>query len=347
MAEDRAKTTRKARPSAHQAAAYAERSTGAADRFHAAAIEDYALIGDCRTAALVSRTGSIDWLCWPRFDSPACFAALLGTPQNGCWRITTAEEPTRITRRYLPGTMVLETLFETPSGSVALIDFMGIEKNAVIRIVEGRSGSVEMAFDLSLRFEYGSAEPWVTRLNHGSGIRAVAGPNVVLLKSDVKLHGKAMTSVAQWTAEAGTRTRFCMSYGSSFEDDPELPNADAALEDAQAVWTSWCGRGTYRGLYQDAVQRSLMTLKALSYHPTGGIVAAPTTATERKRRPGAPGCAAPSPVRPTSCRPSTALPANAGCRNGRCRGCPATKVPSRCASATPPAPNCSSTSMAN
>jgi GH15 family glucan-1,4-alpha-glucosidase len=277
MEEGRLKATRKARPSAHQAAAYAERSTGAADRFHAAAIEDYALIGDCRTAALVSRTGSIDWLCWPRFDSPACFAALLGTPKNGYWRITTAEEPTRVTRRYLPGTMILEMLFETPSGSVALIDFMGIEKNAVIRIVEGRSGSVEMTFDLSLRFEYGSAEPWVTRLNHGSGIRAVAGPNVVLLKSDVKLHGKAMTSVAQWTAEAGTRTRFCMVYGSSYEDDPDLPDADAALKDAEAVWTSWCGRGTYRGLYQEAVQRSVMTLKALSYHPTGGIVAAPTT----------------------------------------------------------------------
>ncbi|HVY16383.1 MAG TPA: glycoside hydrolase family 15 protein [Rhodopila sp.] len=277
MAAEGSGNRRRARPSAEQAAAYAERAVTQTALFQASAIEDYAIIGDCRTAALVSRTGSIDWLCWPRFDSPACFAALLGTPQNGYWRIAPVEPTTRITRRYLPGTMILETLFETASGSVALIDFMAIERNSVIRIVEGRSGSVPMALDLSLRFAYGSAEPWVTRLNHGSGIRAIAGPDLVLLKSDVKLHGRALTSVAQFTAEPGARTRFCMVYGPSYEPDPKLPDADAELADAEAVWTAWSSRGSYRGTYREAVQRSLMTLKVLSYHPTGGIVAAPTT----------------------------------------------------------------------
>src|ERR1700757_2348331 len=124
-------------------------------------IEDYALIGDCKTAALVGRDGSVDWLCWPRFDSPACFAALLGSPANGYWQITTAEPGARVTRRYRPGTLILETLFETDTGSVALIDFMAIDQTTLVRIVEGRSGSVPMHFDLALRFEYGSAVPWV------------------------------------------------------------------------------------------------------------------------------------------------------------------------------------------
>ena len=247
------------------------------ESFHAAAIEDYALIGDCHTAALVSKSGSIDWLCWPRFDSPACFAALLGSSENGYWRITPAATPTRVTRHYHSSTMVLETLFETESGSVALIDFMAVEKDSVIRIVEGRSGSVEMRFDLSLRFAYGSAVPWVTRLNHGSGIRAIAGPDQVVLQSDIKLHGRAMTTVASFTAEAGRRTRFTLTHAASHLPMPVPPNADEALEETAASWTSWSGRGTYRGSYRDEVQRSLLTLKALSYYPTGGIVAAPTT----------------------------------------------------------------------
>jgi GH15 family glucan-1,4-alpha-glucosidase len=240
-------------------------------------IEDYALIGDCHTAALVSKDGSIDWLCWPRFDSPACFAALLGTPDNGRWRISPAETPVRITRRYLPGTMVLETLFETASGSAALIDFMAVERNSVVRIVEGRTGTVEMRFELSLRFEYGSAVPWVTRLNHGSGIRAIVGPDQVVLHSDVRLHGRAMTTVASFQAEAGQRKRFVLTHAASHLDLPVPPNADEALDDADAVWTAWTGRCKYRGRYREEVQRSLLTLKALSYYPTGGIVAAPTT----------------------------------------------------------------------
>ncbi len=202
---------------------------------------------------------------------------MLGTRRNGYWRIAPEETPTRVTRHYWPGTLILETLFETPSGSVALIDFMAIEKNAVIRIVEGRSGAVPMIFDLSLRFEYGSAKPWVTRLKQDHGIRAVAGPELVLLKSDVKLRGMVLRSVARFTAGAGARTRFSMVHGLSCEPDPVPPEADAALADAGAVWTAWSGRGTYRGTYQAAVQRSLLTLKALTYRPTGGIVAAPTT----------------------------------------------------------------------
>jgi GH15 family glucan-1,4-alpha-glucosidase len=257
--------------------AASDASAERADASTAAPIEDYALIGDCHTAALISKDGLIDWLCWPRFDSPACFATLLGSPDNGRWRIAPAEPPVRMTRQYLPGTMILETLFETNSGSVALIDFMAVEKNSVVRIVEGRTGSVEMRFDLSLRFEYGSAIPWVTRLNHGSGVRAIAGPDQVVLQSDVKLHGHAMTTVAAFTAEAGQRTRFVLSHAASHMPLPVSPKADDALNDTNAAWRSWTGRGTYRGRYQDQVQRSLLTLKALSYYPTGGIVAAPTT----------------------------------------------------------------------
>jgi GH15 family glucan-1,4-alpha-glucosidase len=243
----------------------------------ASAIEDYALLGDCHTAALIGKDGSIDWLCWPRFDSPACFAALLGSRENGRWRIAPAETPVRVTRHYRPGTMILETLFETASGSVALIDFMAVEKDTLVRIVEGRGGSVEMHLDLSIRFEYGSAVPWVTRLNHGSGIRAIAGPDQVVLHSEIKLHGKAMTTVASFVAQAGHRTRFALTHAASHLPQPVPPDADKALEDTEAAWTSWSGRGTYRGSYRAEVQRSLLTLKALSYYPTGGIVAAPTT----------------------------------------------------------------------
>src|ERR1700710_2127035 len=217
-----------------------ERMVGVTVLPQAAAIEDYALIGDCHTAALVSKDGSIDWLCWPRFDSPACFAALLGSPENGRWRIAPAEAPVTVTRRYWPGTLILETLFETASGSVALIDFMAVEKDSIVRIVEGRSGSVEMHFDLSLRFEYGSAVPWVTKLNHGSGIRAVVGPDQVVLQSDVKLQGKAMTTVASFTVQAGQRTRFVLTHAASHLSLPIPPDADEALHDTEAFWNGWC-----------------------------------------------------------------------------------------------------------
>jgi GH15 family glucan-1,4-alpha-glucosidase len=277
MAEDYGRPHNGSRQTNDPGRSLPERAGSVIAASEAAAIEDYALIGDCHTAALVSKAGSIDWLCWPRFDSPACFAALLGSPANGRWRIAPAETQIRVTRRYWSGTMILETLFETASGSVALIDFMAAGKDCLVRIVEGRSGSVDMHLDLALRFEYGSAVPWVTRLNHGSGIRAIAGPDQVVLHSDVKLHGKALTTVASFTAEAGHRSRFALIHAASHLPLPVPPNADQALEETEASWASWSGRCTYRGSYRDEVQRSLLTLKALSYYPTGGIVAAPTT----------------------------------------------------------------------
>jgi GH15 family glucan-1,4-alpha-glucosidase len=281
---------RASRTSPH-AGPHSERAAPATEAPQAAAIEDYGLIGDCHTAALVSKAGSIDWLCWPRFDSPACFAGLLGSPDNGRWRIAPAElvaaieapadapaaTPVTITRRYRPGTLILETLFETATGSVALIDFMAVEQHALVRIVEGRTGSVAMQLDLALRFEYGSAIPWVTRLNHGSGIRAIAGPDQVVLQSDIRLHGRALTSVASFTVAADQRSRFVLTHAASHLPLPVPPHADQALDDTEAAWTSWSGRCAYHGSYRTQVQRSLLTLKALSYYPTGGIVAAPTT----------------------------------------------------------------------
>jgi GH15 family glucan-1,4-alpha-glucosidase len=247
-----------------------------------AAIEDYALIGDCRTAALVSRGGSIDWLCWPRFDSSAVFAALLGTPENGRWLIAPAGQSPRVNRQYRPGTLILETDFETTDGSATLIDCMVPEHDAVVRIVEGRTGSVGMHFDLALRFDYGSAIPWVTRMDHGHGIRAIAGPNQIVLHSDVPLHGRHMTTVAEFTIEAGKRVGFVLAHAPSHMPSPKPLDAEAMLAQSEAVWTGWSARGTYHGEWRDAVQRSLITLKALSYAPTGGIVAAPTTSLPEK-----------------------------------------------------------------
>lgn len=242
-----------------------------------ARIEDYALIGDCHTAALVSRDGSIDWLCWPRFDSPACFAALLGGPDNGHWRIAPGAVPTLIRRHYRHDTLILETVFDTPEGSVAVIDFMAPERQAIVRIVEGRRGQVAMRLTLTLRFEYGSAVPWVTRLNHGGGIRAIAGPDQVVLQSDVKLHGRHLETVADFTVSAGERVRFVLTHGPSHLPLPVPPDADHALEETETGWNAWAIRGTYRGRWGEQVRRSLLTLKALSFLPTGGIVAAPTT----------------------------------------------------------------------
>jgi GH15 family glucan-1,4-alpha-glucosidase len=242
-------------------------------------IEDYALIGDCTTAALVSRDGSIDWLCWPRFDSPACFAALVGSPDNGRWRIAPTDAPGNVQRRYRPGTLILETEFETPGGSVALIDFMfvGAGHSSVIRIVEGRRGQVTMHLDLALRFDYGSAIPWVTRLHYGSALRAIAGPDQVVLHSSVPLHGRHLTTIADFTVTAGQRVVFSLTHGASHLPLPPVPDAEKALDDAEAAWTSWSARCAYQGEWREQVQRSLLTLKALTHHATGGIVAAPTT----------------------------------------------------------------------
>jgi GH15 family glucan-1,4-alpha-glucosidase len=249
---------------------------------HPRRIEDYALIGDCHTAALVSLDGSIDWLCWPRFDSPACFAALLGSADNGRWRVAPRGPISRIARRYRDNTLILETVFETDQGTAALIDFMPPEKNTIVRIVEGRMGTVPMELDLALRFEYGSAIPWVTRLDHGSGLCAVAGPDQVVLHSDTHLHGRALTTVSEFAVSAGERVCFALTHAPSHLPRPQPPDPLRALDETETGWTSWTGRCTYTGPWEAEVKRSLITLKALTYAPTGGIVAAPTTSLPEK-----------------------------------------------------------------
>jgi GH15 family glucan-1,4-alpha-glucosidase len=242
-----------------------------------ARIEDHALIGDCHSAALVSKDGTIDWLCLPRFDSAACFASLLGTRQNGLWRIAPAGAVSRVTRRYRGDSLVLETLFETPDGAVALIDFMTIEPSHVIRTVEGRGGAVPCQFELVLRFDYGISIPWVTRLETGNGIRAVSGPDQVVIRSDVPLHAKDLTTVADFTVTEGERVRFSLSYAPSHLDLPDAPDPDAAEPEVEAHWRAWSDRCTYHGRWSGQVRRSLLTLKALTHRPTGGIAAAATT----------------------------------------------------------------------
>ena len=242
-----------------------------------ARIEDHALIGDCHSAALVCLDGTIDWLCLPRFDSAACFAALLGTRQNGLWRIAPAGIVTGTTRRYLGDSLVLETLFETADGAVALIDFMTIEPSTVVRIVEGRRGTVACEFELVLRFDYGISVPWVTRLHDVHGIRAVSGPDQVVVRSSVPLYAKDLTTRAEFSVSEGERIRFSMSYGPSHLPLPEAQDLDAALLEAEAHWNEWSDRCTYQGRWQAEVRRSLLTLKALTHRPTGGIAAAVTT----------------------------------------------------------------------
>ncbi|HEV2675609.1 MAG TPA: glycoside hydrolase family 15 protein [Aliidongia sp.] len=242
-------------------------------------IEDYALIGDCTTAALVGRNGAIDWLCWPRFDSSACFAALLGTSENGRWRIAPRAAEVAVRRRYRDGTMVLETLFETADGEVALIDFMpkGGANSSLVRLVEGRRGRVAMQMDLSIRFDYGISVPWVTQLNDKSGLSIIAGPNGVTLRTPVELKGEGMATVAEFVVGAGETVPFVMTYSPSHLPPPDPVDAQAALVSTERSWRDWSGRCTQDGPWRDAIQRSLLTLKALTFEVTGGIVAAPTT----------------------------------------------------------------------
>lgn len=241
-------------------------------------IEDYALIGDCRTAALVSRGGSIDWLCWPRFDSEACFAALLGDQANGCWEIAPADPDARVRRRYLPDTLILETTFETAGGTAALIDFMPRDGSAshVVRLVVGRSGRVDMRMRLILRFGYGAATPWVTCLEDGA-LRAIAGPNMALLRTTAPIRGEDMTTVAEFTVGAGDTTPFVLSFGLSYGQAPPPINPQRSLAETQDFWTGWTRSRPIEGPYAEAMRRSLITLKSLTDAQTGGLVAAPTT----------------------------------------------------------------------
>jgi GH15 family glucan-1,4-alpha-glucosidase len=245
-------------------------------------IEDYAMIGDCHTAALVARDGSIDWLCFPRFDSPACFAALLGTEEHGRWLIAPAEPVKEVRRRYRPGTLILETDFETESGAVVrLIDFMPPNDGAVdiVRIVEGIRGQVKMRMELIVRFDYGWIVPWVRRTHDGCGIRAIAGPDSIYLRtSSVQLHGENLRTLGDFAVRAGERVNFDLVWHPSHDHHPPFrPDCEKALTNTEAFWQKWSDRCTYHSEWEEPVRRSLITLKALTYHPTGGVVAAATT----------------------------------------------------------------------
>ena len=245
-------------------------------------IEDYAMIGDCQTAALVGRDGSIDWACLPRFDSDACFAALLGTAENGRWKIAPQAAVTRTTRRYVGDTLVLETEFETAGGTAAVLDFMPVRGVApdIVRIVEGRRGAVEMRMDLTLRFGYGSVVPWVQR--DDGGITAVAGPDAVHLAAGAPTRGENLATVAEFAVKPGDRVPFVLTWFRSFDPRPQPVDAEAALRESLKWWGDWSARCRYDGPRRDLVLRSLITLKAQIYEPSGGIVAAPTTSLPEK-----------------------------------------------------------------
>ena len=240
-------------------------------------IEDYALIGDCRSAALVSRDGSIDWLCWPRFDSEACFAALLGTPDHGRWLVAPRDEA-KITRRYRPDTLILETTFETRDGVATLIDFMPFrdDRSEIVRLVVGLRGTVAMQTELILRFGYGAVVPWVTSLEDGT-LRAIAGPDMAVLRTPVHLKGKDMTTVGSFAVSRGEMVPLVLTYSPSHKPLPDALDPSSALRDTEKFWTAWSAKCRPAGDWSDAVRRSMITLKALTYAPTGGIVAAPTT----------------------------------------------------------------------
>jgi len=240
-------------------------------------LEDYALIGDMQTAALVGRDGSVDWLCLPRFDSAACFAALLGTPRNGFWRLAPTGAGDADRREYRMGTLVLESEWDTPTGTARVIDFMPPRDRCadVVRIVEGVSGLVDMRCALRMRLDYGRSVPWVRQVD--GQIRGVAGPDAVYFRSDVPIYGRDLTTYADFPIREGQRTAFVLTYAPSFEPAPKPVHPFHALDDTEGFWRSWVRRCTYRGPYRQQLVRSLITLKALTYAPTGGIVAAPTT----------------------------------------------------------------------
>ena len=240
-------------------------------------IEDYALIGDLQTAALVGRDGSIDWLCVPHFDSPACFAALLGTPEHGRWQIAPMADVRAIRRRYRGDSLILETEMECDSGVVRIVDFMPIRNEVadLVRIVEGVEGHVTMRMELEIRFFYGSIVPWVRSFD--GGIRAIAGPDTLYCRASVPMHGEGMKTVAEFDVRPGDRATFDLTWTGTYGPHPEPQDADARLRETAAFWNDWSSRCTYDGPWRDAVMRSLITLKALTYAPTGGLVAAATT----------------------------------------------------------------------
>jgi GH15 family glucan-1,4-alpha-glucosidase len=247
-------------------------------------IEDYGLIGDCETAGLVGRDGSIDWLCWPAFDSDACFAAILGARKNGRWLITPTQQIKKSSRRYWDNTLILETRFETADGAIALIDFMPPRGDAsdVVRLVRGISGRVKLRMELVIRFGFGIDIPWVKRSEDGSALLAICGQDMTVLRTPVETRGEDLTTVADFDVSAGETIPFVLTYGPSHLPVPKPINPATALQETEDFWIEWCSRCNYAGENRDLVLRSLITLKALTYAPTGGIVAAPTTSLPEK-----------------------------------------------------------------
>src|SRR5260370_15440660 len=240
-------------------------------------IEDYAFLSDTQTGALVSRDGCVDWLCLPRFDSPACFASLLGEKKNGHWRFFPEEKIEKTRRRYRDDTLILETEIETKSGAVRLIDFMPPrgENPDIIRIVEGLRGKMSMQMELIIRFDYGQIVPWVRR-RHG-GLEAIAGPDGLILRTPIETCGKDLTTVAEFTVAKGDRVPFVLTWFLSHKDPPRKVNAEHALRDTEKYWREWSGQCEIKGEWRDAIVRSLITLKGLTYAPTGGLAAGLTT----------------------------------------------------------------------
>ena len=247
------------------------------NKTQSAPIESYAMIGDCETAALVGLDGSIDWLCWPNFGSDACFARLLGSEDNGFWRLAPAGKVVKSWREYREHTLILETSFETEDGEVKLIDFMPLrDKNSdLVRIVQGVRGSVPIRMKLALRFGYGLIVPWVR--SREEGWTAVAGPDLAVLRTKAPLRGEDLTTVSDFTVQAGETVEFVMTYGPSHHHVPRPIDIGEALRRTQKYWEEWASRCEYEGPYRPAVERSLITLKGLTYQPTAGIVAAVTT----------------------------------------------------------------------
>jgi GH15 family glucan-1,4-alpha-glucosidase len=244
----------------------------------ASQIEDYAMIGDLGTAALVARDGSIDWLCWPRFDSDACFGALLGKPEHGRWLIAPITGVERVTRRYRPRTLVLETRFETDEGVATLIDFMPPRKehSQLIRILRGEKGKITFHSELILRFGYGAIVPWMTRVDDTT-LRAIAGPDMAVLRSPARMRGENFKTVGEFSVTPGEEVPFVLSFARSHQSPPEPVDVVERLAATEQFWTGWAGRNKIECPWGDAVTRSLIVLKALTYAPTGGMAAAPTT----------------------------------------------------------------------
>ncbi len=247
------------------------------DAVGTSAIEDYGIIGDTQTAALVGRDGSVDWLCLPRFDSEACFARLLGAEGNGFWRIAPASGGPATGRRYRGDSLVLESTWETPTGTVQIVDCMPIREShpEVVRLVQGLAGSVDMRMDLTIRFGYGEVVPWVRRLD--GLLTALAGPDGLSLWTTARTHGRDLSTVAEFTVGEGQEVPFVLTWFPSHQEPPRPPNGRFVVHETEMWWQSWAAQCDFDGPWRDAVVRSLVTLKALTYQPTGGIVAAATT----------------------------------------------------------------------